>query len=431
MHFEKIKSLLLYAGIGKKEYSMISPMIWRGNINNLRITIGLAITIGVVFLIPNLALHTGYWIPYVFLISGSLVMLGLLLLIRRRGDPGAVLSMAACYGQMLIIFAYACVLSAQKVNFDLPAVSVIVFITLLPLSIDDRPVRMFAFMIGESAIYLIISSFSKNQRAFLLDIENVAAFCVVGMVLYAVICSRNIRELYQSVRIEKIQKSVISSLATVVEERDESTGGHITRCEAYVERLLERMKERGGFSELTDRYCGNVVLAAAMHDIGKIKIPDSILNKPGRLTEEEYEIMKKHSEYGEEIIQKTMSDIEEEEYCRIARNIARYHHERYDGKGYPDGLKGEDIPLEARIMALADVYDALEMLPWLRTFTGRVTDLECTDRRVINRFWKDFDELEQMYCSDSLLKSSEAQESARIPQFEIGGLHGGESDAVS
>lgn len=361
MVFDRLKNFLFYAGIGRKEYSTISSMIWRGNIKTLRITSGLAVSIGIVYLIPNLFTQSrpGYWIPYAFLIVGSLMIIGLLFLIRRRRRERNVVSIVVCYTQILLIFLYSCTLSAHSANFDLPATSAIVFISILPLSIDDRPIRMILFILLESVIYLFVSHFFKSPRAFIIDVENIAAFSVVGMVLYGVMCTRNIRELYQGSRIEKIQKSIITSLATVLEERDEETGGHIMRCEAYVEKLLERMREQSRYSYLTDDYCSNVVLAAAMHDIGKIKIPDHILNKPGRLTKEEFEVMKKHSEFGAEIIQRTMYDIEEEEYCKIAFNIARYHHERYDGKGYPTGLKGEDIPLEARIMALADVYDAL------------------------------------------------------------------------
>ena len=359
MRFAKLKSLLLYAGIGRDEYAMISPMIWRANMKTLRITIDFALGIGVVFLISKLLTRPDYTGPYVVLVLGSLLMLGGLLLIRRYGIQSTRLSMLLCYGQMFLIFLYSCLLSTQPVNYELPGVSVIVFITLLPLTIDDRPIRMFIFIFAECAVYLTASCFSKSAQGFGWDFENVASFGLVAMGLYAVICTRNVRELYQSVRIEKIQKSVISSLATVVEERDENTGEHILRCEEYVEKLLDRMKAQNRYSYLTKEYCSNVTMAAAMHDIGKVRIPDHILNKPGRLTEEEFEIMKKHSEYGAEIIRKTMGDIEEKDYITIAYNIARYHHERYDGKGYPEGLRGEDIPLEARIMALADVYDAL------------------------------------------------------------------------
>ena len=356
--FDGLKQFFFYCGIERDEFLSIRHLIWQRNTRTLRITSALAVIMGASFFLINYLTHTGVLVPYAFLFVSSLAIS---LFIRyghleKRSDK---LARTLCYIQMTLICIYAMILSTQASNYAIPATSVIVFIALLPQSVDDRPVRMYSFMVIESAAYLIVSHLAKSPRAFSLDIINVVTFCVVGMILYYVVCTRNVSEIYQSVNVSRIQKSIITSLATVVEERDESTGGHIMRTEDYVQKLADRMRADKQYSGIPDDFYKNVVLAAPMHDIGKIKIPDRILNKPGKLTADEFELMKKHSEYGAELIDKTMKDITDDQYRRIAYDIARSHHERYDGAGYPDGLKGEDIPLEARMMALADVYDAL------------------------------------------------------------------------
>lgn len=112
-------------------------------------------------------------------------------------------------------------------------------------------------------------------------------------------------------------------------------------------------------SQMTNEYAEMVADAAHLHDIGKISIPDSILQKKGKLTEEEFAIMKSHPVEGTRILDETLKGVESDEYFQIAHDMALYHHEKYDGTGYPEGLSGESIPLSARIMAVADVYDAL------------------------------------------------------------------------
>lgn len=357
MKIEKLKNILFYGSIQKSEYDSIKPLVWKRNRRILSITSLLAASMGALFMVYALLTKAVTWFPYLILLCGSVLVFILSRLTLSHDNTK--MSMVLCYGQMLLTCIYAGILSVQISNYGLPATSIVVFISLLPLAIDDNLVRMFAFILTESVSYLTISYYFKDSKAFSLDVMNMATFCVVGMALYAVISTRNIREIYQGVRIESIQKNIISSMATVVEERDESTGGHIARTEHYVRLLIKNMRKEEEYASLPEDFYTNVLLAAPMHDIGKIKISDSILNKPGKLTDEEFAVMKRHSEYGADIIGKTMQNVETEDYFTIACNIARYHHERFDGNGYPDGLKGEDIPLEARMMALADVYDAL------------------------------------------------------------------------
>ncbi|MGN1350455.1 MAG: HD-GYP domain-containing protein [Anaerovoracaceae bacterium] len=154
--------------------------------------------------------------------------------------------------------------------------------------------------------------------------------------------------------------ATVVSFATLVENRDHSTGGHIHRTQGYVSILLQEMQREPKYRRLlTLDYTDYIKRAAPMHDIGKISTPDRILQKPGKLTDEEYEIMKLHAPRGGEIILQTFANLNEPEFQKIAYEVARHHHEKWNGTGYPDGLKGEAIPLHARIMAIADVFDAV------------------------------------------------------------------------
>ena len=152
--------------------------------------------------------------------------------------------------------------------------------------------------------------------------------------------------------------NLIMSLAMMVESRDNSTGGHIKRTSEGVRILIDEINKEGEL-DLTPEFCKNVIKAAPMHDLGKIAVDDAVLRKPGRFTDAEYEEMKKHSAEGARVIHEILLHTDDEQFKVIAENVAHYHHERYDGSGYPEKLKGDDIPLEARIMAIADVYDAL------------------------------------------------------------------------
>ncbi len=169
---------------------------------------------------------------------------------------------------------------------------------------------------------------------------------------------RDIRQFSENVM--KMQDGLIILMADMVENRDSDTGDHIQKTAAYIRRILRGWKRKGYYlDKVTPEYMEYVEKSAPLHDVGKIRIPDAVLNKPGKLTPEEFEIMKTHASAGKAIIEKAISTVEGGSYLTEARNMAAYHHERWDGKGYPEGLKGEDIPLSARIMAVADVFDAL------------------------------------------------------------------------
>lgn len=164
----------------------------------------------------------------------------------------------------------------------------------------------------------------------------------------------------KSQTISRMQNGLIMVLADMVESRDQNTGDHVRKTAAYTRIIMNELRREGIYTDqLTDEFIENVVNSAPLHDVGKIKVPDAVLNKPGRLDNDEYQTMKCHTTTGAEIISEAIELVSDSDYLEEAKNLAAFHHERWDGNGYPHGLKGEEIPLSARIMAVADVFDAL------------------------------------------------------------------------
>ncbi len=166
----------------------------------------------------------------------------------------------------------------------------------------------------------------------------------------------------QGEQIGRLQNGLVMVLADMVESRDQNTGDHVRKTAAYVDIITRQLKKEGYYADqITEEFARDVVNSAPLHDVGKIQVPDAVLNKPGKLTDEEFDLMKTHTTAGSEVIASAMDMVSDADssYLQEARNLAHYHHEKWNGKGYPCGLAGEDIPLSARIMAVADVFDAL------------------------------------------------------------------------
>ena len=211
-------------------------------------------------------------------------------------------------------------------------------------------------------------------------------------------------------RLEIYNQEMVTSFSTLVESRDNSTGGHIKRTKSYVTIIVNKMMGDDKYKKImTKDYSQDIIDASPMHDIGKIATPDNILQKPGKLTEEEFNIIKEHASKGGEIINETFKDIDDQEFLHIAYECARYHHEKYNGCGYPEGIKGEEIPLHARIMAIADVFDAVsakrcyrDALPLDVCFKiieeGRGTDF---DPHLVDLFLEAKDQVINIYNENS------------------------------
>ncbi|MBO4383889.1 MAG: HD domain-containing protein [Clostridia bacterium] len=213
-------------------------------------------------------------------------------------------------------------------------------------------------------IYMIAPIFAMLVQSISYGIQYIMIATTAGSVFMYFALSREQAEQYerQTRSIAKLQNGLILVMADLVESRDKCTGDHIRRTAEYTRIIMEQMIKDGSYTDqLTDEFIEDVVRSAPLHDIGKIQVSDVILNKPGKLTPEEFDTIKIHVTAGRDIISSAIDMVSEEDsgYLNEARNLAYCHHEKWNGTGYPQSLSGEDIPLSARIMAVAGVFDAL------------------------------------------------------------------------
>jgi putative two-component system response regulator len=238
------------------------------------------------------------------------------------------------------------VLKAMNASGKIGSIPVI-----LVTSEDDDEMALESYSLGVSdVIHKPFNSSIVNQR-----VTNVIDLYVYKNHLEEKLVEQKNELIKQEGRIKQMNSSLIDTLSATVEFRDLESGKHIQRTRMLIKLILQNLRDQ---YSITDEQLELISSASALHDVGKIAIPDAVLLKPGRLTPEEYDVMKTHTTRGSEIIDR-LDMLQDEEYYTYCHDICRYHHERYDGKGYPDGLKGDEIPIWAQAAALTDVYDAL------------------------------------------------------------------------
>ncbi len=206
----------------------------------------------------------------------------------------------------------------------------------------------FDSMTGDARLHFIHMTLMSSLVCFLVTLTVIILIISGG------------KSVHLKTQVLGMQHNIIAAMADIVENRDENTGGHIKRTAKYVEIIAVNLKVNQLYTNiLTDQYIADMIIAAPLHDIGKIHIPDAVLKKQGRFTDEEFQIMKSHTTAGRRLLTRAEGILGKSSYLDIAVQMANYHHEWWNGRGYPEGLKGQDIPLCARIMAVADVFDSL------------------------------------------------------------------------
>ena len=262
---------------------------------------------------------------------------------------------------MLPILQHDYLVQPDKYRYINIFISIVVTFLLFYFLVAKRNFLIVALFVLGIGLSLAAASYAMQANLYL----SIGYFIVPFLFHFAFVSFLYILiEAYQRYLFDKelgkTNLALLDSMVYVAEIHDTETGAHIIRTKHYVKEPAEYLYHQGIYREDLSKERINIMFnTAPLHDIGKIGILDAILKKPGKLTKEEFEIIKTHPVIGAEIIDNAIVNYRQNEFFECARNIALYHHEKWDGSGYPEGLKGTQIPLEARLMAIADVFDAL------------------------------------------------------------------------
>lgn len=273
-------------------------------------------------------------------------LIGIEIMVAFLGSDGAI----------IIDIAYALVPFLSILYFNLKLTRLITLFSYASM--------ILSIYISSKTAYLNVLNNDNPMQYFLgylcgFSIEFIFVYLITTAITKR--CCSTLRGVYSvNQKLSSMQKEIISSFANLVESRDSFTGEHIKRTSKYVELIARELKKQGYYvDELSDDKIELFVSAAPLHDLGKLHVPDYILTKQDKLTFEEFEKIKEHPKEGEKLIDENLTDIEAHEYVSCAKQMSLYHHEKWDGNGYPNKISGLKIPLCARIMAAADVLDAL------------------------------------------------------------------------